>query len=372
MYKKIKRVSVHGSYYGQNFGDILLVALYVKWIKSAQPKAEINLPLSCKSNFESIGAHNRGLLNALKSDCLIYTGGGYFGEPKNNILKWTFRNYFRHIVIGKIFQLMNKPVVIVGVGVGPLSNKFIRNSVTSLCKYATVLVVRDVQSKNFLMEYGVEEDKIKITADSALTVTKDDIPDSAYHYSNQLIKNKTKNKIIGLHLSHSKEYSLESKILFNEIIDFFKNFTEIELKLIVDGSSRHNHLLEQEMAAKEVLEALGSQAQIMKYKDHWNLIALLSKLDIVITTKLHVGITSIALEIPVISFPYHSKTQRLFYQLNQSERCMPVENLQRGQAHKQLEYFISNNLKSTVNQSVIDDANINKKIIQKLVRGEKI
>ena len=39
-------ISLHGTYFGNNYGDILLIAIFAKWIKDAVPNAIINLPLA--------------------------------------------------------------------------------------------------------------------------------------------------------------------------------------------------------------------------------------------------------------------------------------------------------------------------------------
>jgi polysaccharide pyruvyl transferase WcaK-like protein len=128
--------------------------------------------------------------------------------------------------------------------------------------------------------------------------------------------------------------------------------------------------LEQEKAAREIKDVLGRQAQIINYNDHWILIAILSELDLVITTKLHVGITSIAVKTPVVSFPYHSKTQRLYEQLNLSDRCIHVETLQKGQVNKQLNHFSSNISMPFEITAVVNNARVNKEIIQRFVNIE--
>lgn len=43
-----KIISLHGSYFGNNYGDILLINLFAKWIKQCCEDCSINLPKANK------------------------------------------------------------------------------------------------------------------------------------------------------------------------------------------------------------------------------------------------------------------------------------------------------------------------------------
>jgi O-antigen/teichoic acid export membrane protein/polysaccharide pyruvyl transferase WcaK-like protein len=363
-----KIVSVHGSYYGQNYGDILLISLYVGWLKKSDTNIEVNLPLANAENCNLIGADSNGFIKAIRSRCLVYAGGGYFGEPNKDIFKWSIRNYMRHIIIGHFFKWLRKPIAIIGVGVGPISNKLVRHSIISLCNYAEVLAVRDVESKEFLIQYGVNADKISVSADSALTIEIKDIPENALSFAESYFIDSDSFRLLGIHLSRSKLYSKKTEMLFEEIVNFCKTCSNVKVRLLVDGKSRRNKLLEQEIAARELADALGEQACIVDYKSHWELIAVLSKLDLTLTTKLHVGITSMAIGTPVISFPHHSKTLRLFAQLNEQNRCVPINVLQPGIVYSQLKRYLADTPPLVIPSNVLDDALKNKKMVLDFIK----
>ena len=78
-------ISVHGNYFEVNYGDILLIRLYSKWISEAYgDKVLINYPLADQKTINNFTTNRglTGLINLCRSKALIYVGGGHFGEPR--------------------------------------------------------------------------------------------------------------------------------------------------------------------------------------------------------------------------------------------------------------------------------------------------
>src|SRR5690606_29070815 len=77
---------------------------------------------------------------------------------------------------------------------------------------------------------------------------------------------------------------------------------------------RYNNIVSEFLSLKNV--------ELIPYSDMHNLIELLSKMELVVTNKLHVGIVSIAKNAKVISIPTHQKTIRLYKQLDLENFCL--------------------------------------------------
>ena len=75
-----KIISLHGSYFYNNYGDTLLVNLFASWIKEALPDSEINLPIANRRKIWEMPGEKSGIINLCKSHALVFCGGGYFGE----------------------------------------------------------------------------------------------------------------------------------------------------------------------------------------------------------------------------------------------------------------------------------------------------
>jgi polysaccharide pyruvyl transferase WcaK-like protein len=366
------QVSIHGSYYGNNFGDMLLLSLYVRWIRECTTNVTINLPLASATNRQLLGADTKGIVKALfGGDALLYAGGGYFGEPEQRRIRWTIRNYARHVFIGKLFKMLNRPIAIIGVGAGPVSGGLLRRNIVDLCNYASTLVVRDHPSRSFLVKYGVPANKISVATDAALTIRREHIPEQALLHVRRMYPCLCRQDVIGVHLSHVRGYSNGSSVLFDDIVAYARSNPERKFLLLVDGISRRRRKLEQECAAIELLDALGDQALLSEYSDPWILIAVLSRLKLVVTTKLHVGIASVALGTPVVSFPYHQKTPRFFSQLGASERCRSISTLRAGEAAGLIEKFYGRRDGSKIADALARTADINKSAVFDFVSGSE-
>ena len=166
-------ISVHGNYFEVNYGDILLIRLYSKWISEAYgDKVLINYPLADQKTIKNFTTNRglTGLINLCRSKALIYVGGGHFGEPPNNVTHWSKRNFKRHIVVGLIAILFRIPIAIIGLEYGPLTNKIYRFCVLLITKYAKLVVVRNDESKSFLQENGFK--KAIVCPDAVLALSE--------------------------------------------------------------------------------------------------------------------------------------------------------------------------------------------------------
>ena len=129
-------------------------------------------------------------------------------------------------------------------------------------------------------------------------------------------------KFIGIHIVNQ----YQDKKIFNYIKGAIRKLSldkKAYFVFISDGISRRGKKLQQEIDAENIASELNRDSyEFYDYKNHWEMCALLEKLDLVITSKLHVGIVSTALETSVISLPYHTKTIRYYEQIDAKERCL--------------------------------------------------
>lgn len=345
--KKMK-IGLHGSYYGRNFGDTLILAIVVNWIREYNPQAQIFLPFvtSEQEALEILG-HKNPEFSLSDMDGLIFGPGGYFGEPSGGLikrLKWSWRNFERHIKWNTILYKSKQPYMIVGVGVGPLSLPFIRKGVVKLFVNSKYIAVRDKYSRQYLIDWGVPKDKINVTSDVALTLIPN--PDI------KTVKNK-----VGLHYPTPL---IHDEHLLKAFIDFFKFINnEYDIQFIEDingqfsRSKNPNNL-------KNILDSQGLKFPVVEYKDPQSLIKNLQSFDMIITSKLHLGIVGYSLGKKVLAIPQHPKTMRFYEQIERLEFCIPLQNVT---SDLLLEKFKKLNSISNEKNSQYEKSNLNKEII---------
>jgi polysaccharide pyruvyl transferase WcaK-like protein len=304
------RVSVHGSYFGYNFGDTLLCQLFVDWVRAAG-QHEVVLPLANAKNQHLIGADLRGLGSALGSERAIFGGGGYFSESASRGRLWSLRVYSRHLLLGRLLKARRIPLAIMGVGVGPISSPQVRRSVVDLFDYAQVAVVRDEESASHLRDWGVRRDPV-VASDAVLSADLD------YATGNRADASAGRKRLL-VHTSGNPSAAELSAI--REVCAWAAD-RDLTIVFATDGVSRRGAIgwpsaLAAEFPALEVEIDLydGSPA---------HLIRRLAKTDGIVTTKLHVGIVGTKLGIPVIAAPLHSKTVRFYRQIGAADRVVEL------------------------------------------------
>ncbi|ADC49366.1 hypothetical protein BpOF4_06540 [Alkalihalophilus pseudofirmus OF4] len=330
-----KKIALHGSYYFHNFGDMLMLDMMNKWIKEHNTQNKVYLPFAKNDVTNTIGADGEGVNSLLKSDALIYGGGGYLGEPPSKKYLWGLRAAIRHTPPGNILKYRKKPYAIIGVGVGPLSNPITRKAFTNICSNASLLAVRDEESKNYLIDYGLDESKVIQTSDMVMQLSMDFIANNDIDKATKDLDDLDRPIKLGIHLG-ANPYPEKTELLKDEIINFAKKNRDVGLVLLRDGLGPHPQV------AHDIKNELPEQTLLISYNNHWYFSAILGLIDYVVTTKLHVGITATALGKVAVSFYAHGKTPRFYKQIDALDRCMPLNSIRKGEAQELIQKCLFN------------------------------
>ncbi|MCR6108133.1 polysaccharide pyruvyl transferase family protein [Salipaludibacillus agaradhaerens] len=320
-------IALHGAYENENFGDELLLAIQGKWINELINKKVI-LPFAADYYREQIpSSHLVGRDSLMKSEKLVYGGGGYFGEPNHSKLKWGI-NFFRkgHHKPAKIVKAANKEYIIVGVGAGPISNLLTRREVVNICNGAKHVVIRDEESYDYLLRYGVDKHKMSVAADIVLSLREDDLPTKYLEETNKLIKRGEGKTFFGIHIGVSPEdqhYGKNITLAIDSLVDYVNNHAHIIPVLIAD--KRHSKV--QEEAISYVTERLNKEAIVYRHYNIWATTSLLGVLDGVVTTKLHVGITAFSLGTKTFGIAAHQKTRRFYEQIGKENYFYELKDI---------------------------------------------
>lgn len=360
------RIALQGSYFGHNFGDVLLLSLYRKWIKETIADCEVVLPQGSEDAIVHIGADIVGFKHLVGSHGLIYAGGGYFGEPPGSpaqIRRWSVRNLFRHMPSGSIATGLGRPVAVIGVGAGPLSSPMFRYILRWLVERAEIVAVRDEESRRFLHNIGVSRPDTEVTADAALSITIDDIPKEIL----TLIRSRfPTNNLVGVHLPSRPSFSSRVELVLNGLEMVLRQRQDLEIVVISDNVSYDPRPLATQLERRHL-----ARVHVATYSDPWTLVALLSQLRLVITTKLHVGIVATAVGTLPLAFPFHHKTERFYRQIGRPELCTPLTRVDREGVARQLEQALHEtqheDYRYELPCSVREAARRNKQLVQRFL-----
>jgi len=316
------KIAVHGSYFGRNFGDTLLVKIICDWLKS-DGHTDLVLP-KVSSDLEAfeIGVRKINQDEWDKLDFVIFSGGGYFGEPSGNkisLIYWYIRNYFRHIYWLK--KCPNAKIIILGVGFGPISNKVFLKKINSIFKSSEFIYFRDEVSIEYLKKYGIYQQKFKLGVDLAYSLgleKKDDLKSFDFK--------------IGIHIPIK---NLNDKKFFLNALSFIKN-SDFRVELICDTPQSSELINNSNSLYYELIKF--ENVSLVSYISPDELIRQILSYRVIITSKLHVGIVATNLGVPVYSIPKHSKTLRYYTQIGYESNCNPIYDFD----YKKHENLISN------------------------------
>lgn len=292
-------VAVHGSYFANNFGDTLLVRLMCDRVADRVGKDNVVLAVPGDEREQlAIGYPVATREQRAAVDHLVFAGGGYFGEPAGSWRerrRWYRRNGARHL--DWVPDFGGAIVHVLGVGYGPLTGRRFRARVDALLGRAQTVLLRDEESIGY---YAGDADQC---VDLALSMRS-------------AVKPRDK-RAIGLHL-----YNLDDQHRQSLIALAVQRYPDREL-LLLNDSKRDNYESPAVVAQIAALRADGRAVEVLKYTDVDTLVSHLDRCEVVVTSKLHVGIVSIALGAASLSIPFHQKVTRLYRQLGISEYCEP-------------------------------------------------
>lgn len=293
------KIALHGSYFGDNFGDTLFSIMFKEFIQSANKTSDVYFPFASERVRYFTGSKKPSFKKIFFPDRVVYFGGGYLGQPTQKSSIWSVRLCIRHLLLMTYYLIIGVPYKFYSVGAGPLDNKFIRLWVKVIINKSQGIYVRDKKSFNFLNKIGVKMNLVHLSTDWVLNLKSD-------------VKKKSSKKIrIGVHLP-SLKISLHYKNAIDELHDFVNtNQSNYEITYFKDFFKENFN-----DQSYEYFVSKNFKHEYINYKSPKQLRDHISELDILISNKLHCCIVACSYDVSVISVGVHEKTKRFFEQIN--------------------------------------------------------
>jgi len=215
------------------------------------------------------------------------------------------------------------------VEAGPLSNVFSRCEVRRLVNGALKVSVRNQESYDFLKSDLKIEKDIHVTYDPVLSLSKDIIPTMAIENIEEKLKDYHGCRLIGIHHPH---YLISNTNVANEIFNAFINRLKSSrdiVPVVFSDSGYDGSIGACEKLSSRISETTGIKCLSMPFDGIWELVALISRLSSLLTTKLHVGIVAYTFGIYCESFATHQKASRFYKLVHRENQCTPISSLNR-------------------------------------------
>lgn len=312
-FRQKSAVIVCGASFHSNFGDVLFAYMFHQRLSARLPNADVVFLKTGEFTRRMLGIRSATIMQMFKAKALVYMSGGLFcGLPPSKGIRPLVRKirYYNNIFLyGLISVFFRRPIVLIGVEAGPLYGRAFITSAKRIFNAASLIVVRNQESSDFLREIGVTRD-IVVSVDSALAERSFDFPTAG----SSLAKPIGKTVIIHVTKSPAMEGYISSIVKAAGVV-YGKD--ECVSFVVTDDYVVNNPWIEK--AASVLPEG---RTTIHQYHDPNLLLDLIKGCDTIITPKLHLGIYGCIYGKTVFSFPVHpEKTSRFYRQIGYEVNC---------------------------------------------------
>ncbi len=173
----MKRVVLLGYYGFNNAGDEAILYSIIRSLKQRDKKIQITVlshqPEKTMKTF-GVDAKNRWKWNEILStllthDVLVFGGGSLLQDVTS------VRSLHYYLGIANLAIFLRKKVYFMGQGIGPFKSVQSQKKVVNTLNKVDVITLRDVESKQALLDLGVRKPKLELTADAVLSLYRHEI-----------------------------------------------------------------------------------------------------------------------------------------------------------------------------------------------------
>lgn len=343
--REVRQIFMAGAGTGAwwNLGDEAIFAAMVDDLRASFPNALIgvlsaNPPGSLRHySVQEIPFNEISqIINFAKtSDLMIMGGGGFFFEH------WGFNteNLFTNQHIGSgvyidfalLAGILKKPLAYFAIGVGPLSSDAGKRYTRISFQQGSLITVRDIESRNLLIEIGISPDSIHVTADPAFRykeiekalgakIIRDQSPDIS------------DTPVIGVAVRDWKlNTNLEDvRIAIAQTLDRFIEEYGGKIIFIPFHRDTGDEGTDDLRASQKILALMKNQESASLIDPAISLdekISVIRNCNLVLGMRLHANIFAVRYGIPCIGLAYDPKVKNFFASINHAEYCLDLSTI---------------------------------------------
>lgn len=248
-------------------------------------------------------------------DVLIIGGGGLLMD----MYKRDAPLYSTLAMIGK---LSGCKVIIYGVGAGPINTKLGKFLILNMVNKASLVTVRDEKSRQLLLSKGARKE-IHIVPDPAFALGD---------LNNKMLTSWINRVAVTAVPYFSSFYWPESKPeVYEEYIrSMARNLDHLIKENRVEVTLFSSKYPQDVQVTKDIIQNMSEKSRVKLIEDNLHpkeIMELVQNHDLVIGTRLHSLILSVAGGTPVIGIGYHQKVQSFMKRIEREDQFLSIENL---------------------------------------------
>lgn len=301
----MKNILLAGYYGFGNLGDEAILEMVLKQLLQITDRRNITVlsgnkkETSKKYNISTIDRYN--ILSVIKkltgSDALVFGGGSLLQDVTSK------RSIYYYLFLIRLAHFMGNKVIMLSQGIGPLLNEKSRRATSKTLNLVDYITVRDKQSKDFLEQLGIQENKIFLSADPVINFKAEE----------KTVEKTANNKKVCFSIRNWKNANVSDKI------------SKVALRLTENNIECHfipfyyNEDLE---LITQIERYIGKKAVFYKERLSTNeAYDIIMDMNLLVGVRLHSLIFAAAAEVPFVAVSYDHKVDHFVESVNMNVAC---------------------------------------------------
>lgn len=341
-----KKITVLGNYSGRNAGDAAMLAGICSDISRSIPDVIFEVPTINPgfiarnyppSKVKPIGLMPWNLsikmfgiptiLSIYRTDITIVTDAILFDKKLFNPVS----NYLSTLaVMLPLAKKFGKKIILYNVSLGPVDTETGKKILKSILELSDHIILRDVDSLDLVKSLNVTNNRIHLSADSALN----NIPAPKERVKEIMEKEGIKNNknLIGFNVnSYIDEFIADDKkrisrndftSIVAEVCDRLINELEIEIVFII---TQH---MDVKIAEETISKIKSQKVKLLSNREyvHNELMGIIGELELLIGLRTHSLILAAAMGVPVVGIISYPKTMGFMKEIGQEDKTIEFKN----------------------------------------------
>jgi polysaccharide pyruvyl transferase CsaB len=325
------KIVISGYYGFANAGDEAMLWAMVSALRARVKGAEIVVlsarPEDTRREFD-VQAVGRSSLTqicgALRGADLLISGGG--GLLQDVTSRWSIFYYLGVILLAKMFGCR---VYLYGQGIGPLRTSLARGALGLVANRADLISVRDVESRNELLQLRVWRPPIHVTADPALGLDTEGVDAER---GRQLLRaaGATGNDLVGISVR-----SWKGLRRIQEVVAGLGDYLAADGWQVVLVPMQHA----EDLPVCRGVAALMRHPPVVLQERYpfWDLLSMTANFGLAVGMRLHFLIFAALVRVPLVGIAYDPKITRFIQQLD-LPAPLPAEDLRLEELKFQVDF----------------------------------
>lgn len=343
------KVLLHGMHRSPNFGDVLLTQiLRDHLLKNGDDELILLAPSEELARELNLRAASLG--DFLASDTLILGGGGFFQRVDGPL--GSLKAIMKYALPLLLARILGKRTAIIGAGAAAMPRPWLDVVFKRMIKGCDLIAVRDQVSFDYvtaLLGSGAAG-KIHRVSDLAFSIEESWLGEQERAWAADLIRKLGTRKVLGIHLSEPPSANPSYEAIAALLESQLKQEPDTGVLLLED----HPFGTKQQAAAQAELQRRlpNSKVLIVPYPSVERLAAVLTSMDAVLTSKLHVALCAASMGTMPFAVAKHRKNLASFADIGIASNCCLLDKADSDQIAAIVSSFVRHEGSLTVDNDV--------------------